>query len=172
MLLVFGVVGGVGLVVVMIGKVFGVWVIVVVFMLEKCVVVSEYGVDEVINYMDEDLCEWFKVLIGKKGLDVVFDLVGDCYVEFVFCLFGWNGCYFVIGFVGGEIFKLLFNLLLFKGFSFVGVFWGEFVQCELKVNVENMVWFIGWIVEGKVCFFVSECYLLECGFEVLWVLLG
>lgn len=61
---VLGVVGGVGLVMVELVKVMGVKVIVVVLMDEKLVVVKEYGVDEGINYLIEDLKVWVKELIG------------------------------------------------------------------------------------------------------------
>lgn len=53
----FGVFGGVGLVVVEIGKVMGVWVIVVVSIFDKFVVVKVVGVDELINYSEGSLCE-------------------------------------------------------------------------------------------------------------------
>lgn len=139
MMLVFGVVGGVGLVVIEIGKVIGVCVIVVVLSDEKFVVCKDYGVDVFINYLIEDLCECIKELIDGKGLDVIYDLVGGIYVELVFCLIVWCGCYFVVGFVNGEILKMLLNLVLFKGVLLVGVFWGEFVCCELKVNLVNMM---------------------------------
>lgn len=101
MLFVIGVVGGVGLVVVDLGCYLGVWVIVGVGLCDKVVVVCDYGVEYVIVYIEEDLCECIWLLNGDCGVDVCFDYVGgDVFVVMV-CLMVWGGCLVFLGFVCG-----------------------------------------------------------------------
>lgn len=173
-LLVLGVVGGVGLVVIELGKVFGVCVVVVVLFEEKVVVVKQVGVDDMLIYVcvlfDKDqlkvFVEQFKVVVGKVGVDVIYDLVGGDYVELVLCLIVWEGCYLVVGFLVG-ILKLVFNLMLLKSCDVCGVFWGVFVVCDLKVNVVYIVMLFELWGVGKIVLCVIEIFLLECGGEVI-----
>lgn len=131
MLFVLGVVGGVGIVVIEIVKVFGVCVIVVVLSVDKFVLCCEVGVDEMIDYVIEDLCCCVDELIGGCGVDVVYDLVGGVSSEVVLCVIVWCGWFFVVGFVVGEILKIVLNFVLLKECDIFGVFWGDVVWCDL-----------------------------------------
>lgn len=84
MVFIFGVVGGVGSVVMLVVKIMGVCVIVVVFFVDKRDYCLVNGVDEVVDYMKEDWWVDFKNKVGEGGLDVVYDLVGGDLLEFLF----------------------------------------------------------------------------------------
>lgn len=166
MLFVIGVFGVVGLVVIEIGKVFGVKVIVVVLSDEKFVFCCEYGVDEMINYFEEDLKVCVKELIGGKGVDVVYDVVGGDCVEQVLCVIGWCGCFLVIGFIVG-ILILLFNLILFKGCDICGVFWGVLCMQEFEIFEWVVCEVDEFVVQGYLKLLIMCCYGVEQIFQVL-----
>jgi NADPH:quinone reductase len=160
-LLVLGAGGGVGLAAVEIGKLMGLRVIAAASSQEKRDAALAHGADDVIDYVNEDLRERIKALTAGKGVDIVYDPVGGDFAEPALRSVGWRGRYLVVGFAAGDIPKIPINLLLLKGSSLVGVFWGEFVRREPKLNAENMHLLFSWLHERKINPLISKRYPLS-----------
>lgn len=160
-LLVLGAGGGVGLAAVEIGKLMGLRVIAAASSQAKRDAAIARGADEVIDYGSEDLRERVKALTGGKGVDIVYDPVGGDFAEPALRSVGWRGRYLVVGFAAGDIPKIPINLLLLKGSSLVGVFWGEFVRREPKVNAGNMAQLFAWLNERKIQPLISKRHPLS-----------
>lgn len=160
-LLVLGAGGGVGLAAVEIGKLMGLRVIAAASSQEKREAAIAHGADEVIDYTSEDLRERIKALTEGKGVDIVYDPVGGNFSEPALRGVGWRGRYLVVGFAAGDIPKIPINLLLLKGSSLVGVFWGEFVRREPKINAGNMAQLFAWLGERKINPLISKRYPLS-----------
>jgi NADPH2:quinone reductase len=171
-LLVLGAGGGVGLAAVEIGKLLGMKVIAAASTTEKLAAAQERGADDIINYTSEDLRERIKALTNGRGVDVVYDPVGGDFAEPALRSVGWRGRYLVVGFAAGDIPKISINLLLLKGSSITGVFWGEFVRREPKLNAENMKQLFTWLGQRKIHPLVSKRYPLSQAPQALDALLA
>lgn len=159
-LLVLGAGGGVGIAAVEIGKLMGLRVIAAASSQDKRDAALAHGADEAIDYTSEDLRERIKALTAGKGVDIVYDPVGGEFTEPALRSIGWRGRHLVVGFAAGEIPRIPVNLLLLKGSSLVGVFWGEFVHREPKLNAENMVQLFAWLHAREINPLVSGRYPL------------
>jgi NADPH2:quinone reductase len=171
-LLVLGAGGGVGLAAVEIGKLLGMKVIAAASSAEKLAAAQDRGADDIINYTSEDLRERVKALTNGRGVDVVYDPVGGDFAEPALRSVGWRGRYLVVGFAAGDIPKIPVNLLLLKGSSLIGVFWGEFVRREPKLNAENMKQLFTWLGQRKIHPLVSKRYPLSQAPQALDALLA
>ncbi|MEO7936532.1 MAG: NADPH:quinone oxidoreductase family protein [Dokdonella sp.] len=160
-LLVLGAGGGVGLAAVEIGKLMGLRVIAAASSKEKRDAALALGADEIIDYSSENLRERIKTLTDGKGVDIVYDPVGGDFAEPALRSVGWRGRYLVVGFAAGDIPKIPINLLLLKGSALVGVFWGEFVRREPKLNAANMAQLFTWLNERKINPLISKRYPLS-----------
>ena len=160
-LLVLGAGGGVGLAAVEIGKLMGLRVIAAASSDEKRGAALERGADEVIDYTSENLRDRIKSLTDGKGVDIVYDPVGGEFAEPAFRCVGWRGRYLVVGFAAGDIPKIPLNLLLLKGSALVGVFWGEFVRREPKLNALNLTQLFAWLHERKIHPLISRRFPLS-----------
>ena len=160
-LLVLGAGGGVGLAAVELGKLMGLRVIAAASSQQKRDAALALGADEVIDYSSENLREQIKSLTDGKGVDIVYDPVGGDFAEPALRSVGWRGRYLVIGFAAGDIPKIPINLLLLKGSALVGVFWGEFVRREPKLNAANMAQLFTWLNERKIHPHISKRYPLS-----------
>jgi NADPH2:quinone reductase len=171
-LLVLGAAGGVGIAAVEIGKAIGARVIASASSDEKLEFAREAGADETINYSKVSLRDTVKTLTGDKGVDVVYDPVGGEFAEPALRCVGWRGRYLVVGFAAGDIPRIPVNLLLLKGSALVGVFWGEFVKREPRLNATNMKTLFGWLGEGRIRPLISRRYPLSGAADALDALLG
>ncbi|MBW1296139.1 NADPH:quinone oxidoreductase family protein [Aquimarina litoralis] len=160
-LLVLGASGGVGLAAVELGKLMGAKVIAAASSEEKLELCKQYGADEVINYVNEDLKSKVKELTNSKGVDVVYDPVGGDYSEIALRCMSWEGRYLVIGFAAGTIPKIPLNLTLLKGCSIVGVFWGSFAMKSPKENLGNTMQLMKWLGEEKLRPHIHKVYELN-----------
>lgn len=157
-LLVLGAAGGVGIAAIEIAKAMGAKVIAAASSDDKLALCREKGADEVINYASEDLRERIKALTGGKGPDVIYDPVGGPYSEPAFRSIGWGGRHLVVGFAAGDIPKLPLNLMLLKNASLVGVFWGAFLQRDLKVTQQHLNDLFALFTSGKVKPPITQVY--------------
>lgn len=87
MILLYVVVGGVGLIVLQWVKLFGLIVIGMVLSEVKVDIVCVYGCDYVINYVYEDVVKCVCEFIDGVGVNVVFDSVGKVIFDVLFDLF-------------------------------------------------------------------------------------
>ena len=117
------------------GKVMGARVIAAASSEDKLALCREYGADETINYVEENLKEHTKELTGGRGADVIYDAVGgDAFDQAIRCI-NWEGRLLIIGFASGRIPELPVNLALLKGCQIVGVFWGAAVMRDPMIQV-------------------------------------
>ncbi|MBB3989928.1 NAD(P)H-quinone oxidoreductase [Croceicoccus naphthovorans] len=79
-LLVHGGTSGIGTMAIMLGRLFGVKVIVTCGSDEKCAAAKDIGAAHAINYKTRDFVEDVAAITGKHGVDVVLDMVAGDYV--------------------------------------------------------------------------------------------
>jgi NADPH2:quinone reductase len=123
-LLVTAAAGGVGSAAVQLGLAAGARVIAAVGSAEKAEFCRNLGVDEVINYTEEDLVERVRDLTEGNGADVVYDPVGGDIFDAARRAVAFDGRYLIIGFTSGRIPSAPANHILLKNYSLVGVHWG------------------------------------------------
>lgn len=160
-LVVLGASGGVGLAAVELGKLMGARVIACASSAEKLALCKEYGADEGINYIEEDLKTRIKELTEGKGADVIYDPVGDKFSEPALRAMAWEGRFLVVGFAAGDIPKIPLNLALLKGCQIVGVFWGSWAMQFPNENMLNTMELIQWHAQGKLKPHIHAVYPLE-----------
>ncbi|MEA1014793.1 NAD(P)H-quinone oxidoreductase [Sphingosinicella sp. LY1275] len=78
--LVHGGTSGIGTTAILLGKAFGLTVIVTVGSDAKAARALEIGADHAINYREADFVEEVKRITGSRGVDVVLDMIGGDYV--------------------------------------------------------------------------------------------
>jgi putative PIG3 family NAD(P)H quinone oxidoreductase len=78
--LVHGGTSGIGTTAIMLGKLFGLTVIVTAGSAAKCTRALEIGADHAIAYQDQDFVEEVKRITSGRGVDIVLDMVGGDYV--------------------------------------------------------------------------------------------
>lgn len=78
-LLVHGGTSGIGSMAVMLGKLFGLSVLVTCGTDEKCAAARALGADHAINYRSEDFVDRVATITGGKGADVILDMVAGSY---------------------------------------------------------------------------------------------
>lgn len=159
--LVLGAAGGVGIAAVELAKQMGATVIAAASSADKLALCKEKGADHLINYTTEDLRVRIKEISGDKGVDVIYDPIGGKLAEQALRSIAWKGRYLVVGFASGEIPQLPFNLPLLKGCSVTGVFWGNFVEKEPQLSMQNMAQLVAWLQEGKIKQPIHHVYPLE-----------
>ncbi|MEL6923962.1 MAG: NADPH:quinone oxidoreductase family protein [Bacteroidota bacterium] len=160
-LVVLGASGGVGLAAVELGKLMGARVIAAASTEEKLQLCRDYGADETINYLSENLKERIKALTDGKGADVVYDPVGGAHAEAALRATAWEGRYLVVGFAAGDIPKIPLNLPLLKGCQIVGVFWGSFATRTPQLNMQNSLELMQWYAAGQLKPHLHKIYPLE-----------
>jgi len=156
-----GAAGGVGLAAVDLARHLGARVVAGVGSEEKVGIVREYGADEVIDYVHEDLRERIKAVTGGKGVDVVFDVLGGDVFTTMTRLMNWGGRMLPVGFASGDIPSVPMNLLLLKGYSIVGVFWGAWSERYREASIAADEQIFAWIAQGKLKPHVGAVFPLE-----------
>tara|TARA_R110002033_G_scaffold13802_3_gene40882 strand:+ start:1752 stop:2762 length:1011 start_codon:yes stop_codon:yes gene_type:complete len=78
--LVHGGTSGIGTMAIMLGKLFGLTVIVTCGSDQKCTAARQVGADHAINYKTEDFVEEIKKITDGQGVDIVLDMVAGDYV--------------------------------------------------------------------------------------------
>lgn len=93
MVFIYGGVLGIGIMVIMLVKVFGVLKVMIIVGLEVyCEVSLCFGVNYVINYWDEDFVEKVNEFMNGNGVDVIFDIIVGDYVVCNYMIVVMNGC--------------------------------------------------------------------------------
>ncbi|HTV91317.1 MAG TPA: NADPH:quinone oxidoreductase family protein [Verrucomicrobiae bacterium] len=156
-----GAAGGVGLAAVDLARSLGARVVAGVGSEAKAKIVREYGADEVIDYVHEDLRERIKAVTGGKGVDVVFDVVGGDVFNTMTRLMNWGGRMLPIGFASGDIPSVPMNLPLLKNYSIVGVFWGAWAERYREASIAADEQLFEWIAQGKLKPHVGGVFPLE-----------
>lgn len=100
-LLVHGGTSGIGTMAIMLGKAFGLEVIVTCGDEEKCAAARALGADLAINYREQDFVEAVKAHTGGKGVNVVLDMVSGDYVARNLKCLAEDGRHVTIAVLGG-----------------------------------------------------------------------
>ena len=100
-LLVHGGTSGIGSMATMLGKLFGLTVIVTCGSDEKCSAARDIGADLAINYRTQDFVEEVKAFTGGKGVEIVLDMVAGDYVARNLKCLAEDGRHVTIAVLGG-----------------------------------------------------------------------
>lgn len=100
-LLVHGGTSGIGTMAVMLGKLFGLTVIVTCGGADKCAQALEIGADHAIDYKAQDFVEEVARITGGKGVELVLDMVAGDYVARNLKCLGEDGRHVTIAVQGG-----------------------------------------------------------------------
>ncbi|MFM5922623.1 MAG: NAD(P)H-quinone oxidoreductase [Novosphingobium sp.] len=100
-ILVHGGTSGIGSMAIMLGKLFGLTVIVTCGGADKCAAALEIGADHAIDYKAQDFVEEVARITGGKGVDLVLDMVAGDYVARNLKCLGEDGRHVTIAVQGG-----------------------------------------------------------------------
>ena len=100
-LLVHGGTSGIGTMAIMLGKAFGLSVIVTCGSAEKCAAARAIGADHAIDYKMQDFVEQVQSLTGGQGVDIVLDMVSGDYVPRNLKCLAEDGRHVTIAVLGG-----------------------------------------------------------------------
>jgi putative PIG3 family NAD(P)H quinone oxidoreductase len=119
-LLVHGGTSGIGTMVIMLAKHFGLTVIATCGSDDKCDAARALGADHVINYQAVDFVENVKAFTGGKGVNVVLDMVGGDYVPRNLACLAVDGRHVTIAIQRGASAEINFGLVMVKRLTLTG----------------------------------------------------
>lgn len=118
--LVHGGTSGIGTMAIMLGKAFGLEVIVTCGDEPKCEAARGIGADLVINYREEDFVEAIKARTGGKGVDIVLDMVSGDYVARNLKCLAEDGRHVTIAVLGGMQASLNMAVIMSRRLTLTG----------------------------------------------------
>ena len=119
-ILVHGGTSGIGTMAVMLGKAFGMEVIVTCGDESKCAAARKIGADLAINYRDEDFVEAVKSHSGGKGVNLVLDMVSGDYVARNLQCLSEDGRHVTIAVLGGPKAELNMAFIMMRRLMLTG----------------------------------------------------
>ena len=119
-LLVHGGTSGIGTMAIMLGKAFGLTVIVTCGTDGKCEAAQKIGADHAINYKDSDFVEEVKRLTGGKGANLLLDMVSGDYVPRNLAALAEDGRHVTIAVLGGMQAELNMAQIMMKRLTLTG----------------------------------------------------
>ncbi|MFN4038269.1 MAG: NAD(P)H-quinone oxidoreductase [Erythrobacter sp.] len=118
--LVHGGTSGIGTMAIMLGKAFGLEVIVTCGDEPKCEAARGIGADLAINYREEDFVEAIKACTGGKGVDIVLDMVSGDYVARNLKCLAEDGRHVTIAVLGGMQASLNMAVIMSRRLTLTG----------------------------------------------------
>ncbi|MGV2497835.1 NAD(P)H-quinone oxidoreductase [Pelagerythrobacter aerophilus] len=119
-LLVHGGTSGIGTMATMLGKAFGLTVIVTCGDEAKCAAARELGADLAINYREQDFVEEVKAFTGGKGVELVLDMVSGDYVPRNLKCLTEDGRHVTIAVLGGPKAELNMAVVMSRRLTLTG----------------------------------------------------
>lgn len=119
-LLVHGGTSGIGTMAIMLGRLFGVKVIVTCGSDEKCDAAREIGAAHAINYKTQDFVEEVQAITGGEGVDVVLDMVSGDYVARNIACMAEDGRHLTIAVMGGPKATIPMHKVMVKRLTLTG----------------------------------------------------
>ena len=119
-MLVHGGTSGIGTMAVMLGKAFGLEVIVTCGDEKKCAAAREIGADLAINYRDQDFVEAIRVHTDGKGVNLVLDMVSGDYVARNLQCLAEDGRHVTIAVLGGPKAELNMAFIMMRRLMLTG----------------------------------------------------
>ena len=118
--LIHGGTSGIGTMAIMLGKAFGLEVIVTCGDTAKCAAATRIGADVAINYREQDFAEAVLAHTGGKGVDVVLDMVSGDYVARNLKCLAEDGRHVTIAVLGGARAELNMAVVMMKRLTLTG----------------------------------------------------
>ncbi|QIQ87507.1 NAD(P)H-quinone oxidoreductase [Erythrobacter sp.] len=118
--LVHGGTSGIGTMAILLGKAFGMEMIVTCGAEDKCEAARRIGADLAINYREEDFVEAVKAHTGGKGVNVVLDMVSGDYVPRNLKCLAEDGRHVTIAVLGGAKAELNMAVVMMRRFTLTG----------------------------------------------------
>lgn len=118
--LVHGGTSGIGTMALLLGKAFGLEMIVTCGSEAKCAAAREIGADLAINYREQDFVEAVKAHTGGAGVDVVLDMVSGDYVPRNLKCLAEDGRHVTIAVLGGAKAELNMAVVMMRRFTLTG----------------------------------------------------
>lgn len=119
-LLVHGGTSGIGTMATMLGKAFGLTVIVTCGDEAKCAAARDLGADLAINYREQDFVEEVKAFTGGKGVELVLDMVSGDYVPRNLKCLAEDGRHVTIAVLGGPKAELNMAVVMSRRLTLTG----------------------------------------------------
>lgn len=118
--LIHGGTSGIGTMAIMLGKAFGLEVIVTCGDQPKCEAARAIGADLAINYREQDFVEAIKAQTGGKGVDIVLDMVSGDYVPRNLKCLAEDGRHVTIAVLGGMQASLNMAVIMSRRLTLTG----------------------------------------------------
>ena len=119
-MLVHGGTSGIGTMAIMLGKAFGMEVIVTCGDEDKCAAARKIGADLAINYREQDFVEAVKAHSGGNGVNLVLDMVSGDYVARNLQCLAEDGRHVTIAVLGGPKAELNMALIMMRRLTLTG----------------------------------------------------
>jgi putative PIG3 family NAD(P)H quinone oxidoreductase len=119
-ILVHGGTSGIGTMAIMLGKLFGLSVIVTCGSVAKCARALEIGADHAIDYKTQDFVEEVKRITGGKGVELVLDMVAGDYVARNLKCLAEDGRHVTIAVQGGARAELNMAVVMSRRYTLTG----------------------------------------------------
>ncbi|MGL5838684.1 MAG: NAD(P)H-quinone oxidoreductase [Sphingorhabdus sp.] len=119
-ILVHGGTSGIGSMAIMLGRLFGLTVIVTCGSDEKCAAALEMGAAHAINYKDKDFVEEVARITGGKGVHLVLDMVAGSYVPRNLKCLGEDGRHVTIAVQGGLVAEINMAYVMSRRLTLTG----------------------------------------------------
>ena len=119
-LLVHGGTSGIGTMAILLGKLFGLTVIVTCGSPDKCARALEIGAAHAIDYKAQDFVEEVKRITGGKGVDLVLDMVSGDYVPRNLKCLAEDGRHVTIAILGGAKAELNMAVIMSRRYTLTG----------------------------------------------------
>jgi len=118
--LVHGGTSGIGTMAILLGKAFGLEMIVTCGSEEKCAAARQIGADRAINYREEDFVEAVNAHTGGAGVNVVLDMVSGDYVPRNLKCLAQDGRHVTIAVLGGAKAELNMAVVMMRRYCLTG----------------------------------------------------
>jgi putative PIG3 family NAD(P)H quinone oxidoreductase len=141
--LVHGGTSGIGTTAILLGKAFGLTVIVTCGSEAKCEAARAIGADHAIDYKTADFVEDVKAITGGKGVEVVLDMVSGDYVPRTLKCLAEDGRHVTIAVLGGAKAELNMALLMIKRHTLTGSTLrarSDAFKAALAADIADKVW--------------------------------
>ncbi|VWX53546.1 NAD(P)H-quinone oxidoreductase [Novosphingobium sp. 9U] len=119
-MLVHGGTSGIGTMAILLGKLFGLTVIVTCGSADKCARALEIGADHAIDYKAQDFVEEVARLTGGKGVDLVLDMISGDYVPRNLKCLAEDGRHVTIAVLGGAKATLNMAVVMSRRYTLTG----------------------------------------------------
>lgn len=119
-LLVHGGTSGIGTMAIMLGKLFGLTVIVTAGSADKCARAVTIGADHAVDYRAQDFVAEVQQLTGGRGCDVVLDMIGGDYVPRNLACLATEGRHVSIATLGGARAEFMIPVVMQKRLTLTG----------------------------------------------------